>query len=99
MDKLCKKKLIKYIGFKHFDYSYIASKGTPQKDIDFVTILRHPVSRAYSQFYYSQTLTWTKGLLMRKQTFSEHIRDIESIRQYYQALVDGCVEFIKSHGY
>ena len=91
MKKLCDQINVKYFGFKHFDYSYIESKGTPQIDIDFVTILRHAVSRAYSQFHYSKIpqMTWTKRLLMNKQTFSEHIRDKESIKQYYQALTDG----------
>lgn len=89
MKEVCREINVKYIGFCHFDYSYIETEGTPQKDIDFVTILRHPVSRAYSQFHFSQTLDWTKGLLMRNQTFSEHIRDKESIKEYSQALADG----------
>ena len=89
MKNLCKKINVKYIGFKHFDYSYIESKGTPGIDINFVTILRHPVSRAKSQFHFSKDLKWTKGLMMKNETFSEHIRNKDSIKEYYQALADG----------
>jgi len=79
----------KYIGFKHFDYSYISSNGTINIDIDFITMLRNPVVRAVSQFYFSKKLDWTKGLIMKNQSFYEHIRDDESMKQYTQALTDG----------
>jgi len=82
-------KIKRYIGNQHYDYSYIASKGIPRVNIEFITILRNPVSRAVSNFYFSKTGKWTKDFIMRKQTFSEYIRDEKSMKQYRAAIRDG----------
>lgn len=82
-------KIRRYIGNKHYDYSYIASRGIPRVNIEFITILRNPVSRAVSNFYFSKTGKWTKDFIMRKQTFSEYIRDEKSMKQYKAAIRDG----------
>ena len=90
MSKLVEEKIIgRYIGHKHFDYSYINSKEVPSVDIEFITMLRDPVSRAVSNFYFSKTGKWTNNFIMRNQTFSEYIRDDKSMKQYRPALRDG----------
>jgi hypothetical protein len=35
----------RYIGHKHFDYSYIRSKGSPHINIDYITMLRCHIKR------------------------------------------------------
>jgi hypothetical protein len=44
-----------YFGRIHFDWSYLA-KMFYQKDVDVITMLRHPVDRTISQYYFHKQL-------------------------------------------
>ena len=64
-----------YKGNKHYDWSWIKQRGDPEKNADVITFLRHPVSRAASQFYFSKRLRWAKKMnaTFLYQTFDEYL--------------------------
>lgn len=66
----------KYIGYSHFDWSW-ANMRWPQCPV--LIVLRHPVQRAISQFYFSKKLSWTKGMLIRTQTIDEYFSDFQEM--------------------
>lgn len=79
-----KKSSHKYIGRKHFDWFYIEMLqkekfGVNQTDFanqtDVITIIRQPVSRAVSQFYFSKGLKFakTQNLPFLSQTLSQYL--------------------------
>jgi len=65
-----------YIGYSHFDWSWVNMRW-PQCPV--LIVLRHPVQRAISQFYFSKKLSWTKGMLIRTQTIDEYFSDINEM--------------------
>lgn len=78
----------KYVGRKHFDWSFIEKSGVgtgadPDSDADVITFLRNPVSRAVSQLYYSQTLSWAKcaNFPFIHQTLDEYLKNPGRWRQ------------------
>ena len=75
----------KYIGFRHFDWSYIEKYDNPYV----LTILRHPVKRTISHFYFAKNLSWTKDHRIRKQTLSEYLDDPESMLETREVWQDG----------
>jgi len=98
----CKSKM--YIGERHYDWSYIqqhqlTNMGKQRQlrdgnnDIgglaDVITFLRHPVSRAVSQFHFSKTLPWAKkqNATFLHQTFDEYID--EPNKTWTQPIADG----------
>ncbi len=40
-----------------------------------LVMLRHPVQRAISHFHFAKTLTWTKGMEIRKLSLSEYLKN------------------------
>lgn len=56
----------------HFDWSFIQELPN-QELVDVVTILRHPVDRAVSQFHYAKTLKWTRNKPIGSMTLDEYL--------------------------
>ena len=71
----------RYIGSRHFDWSYIDTIQTP----DVVVLLREPVSRAVSHFYFSRK----KGILKTKGTISEYLRNPQNMLETRDIWQDG----------
>ena len=80
---------LKYVGFLHFDWSYIEEKF-PDEQI--VTLLREPVSRAVSHFDFMKSLSWTKGLPIRSQNMSQFLKDPVSMLDCRGLWQDGQVK-------
>ena len=77
----------RYVGYKHFDWSYIERVfGT---NVNVLTILRHPVDRAISHFNFAKRLPWTKGMKIRDQTISEYLNDAKSMHETRTVWCDG----------
>ena len=91
-----------YVGEKHYDYSYIQQQIDIKKqdggsyndkhdeiEADVITFLRHPVSRAASQFYFSKMLPWAKkqNASFLYQTFDEYL-DTPN-KTWFQPISDG----------
>ena len=82
-----KRNLKRYVGFFHFDWSYIDKRFG--FDVKVLTILRHPVDRAISHFNFAKTCAWTKGMKMRNQTMTEYLDDAESMLETRKIWMDG----------
>ena len=67
---------LSYVGHRHFDWSWIALH-CPRHRV--LLVLRHPVSRAVSQFYFSRTLSWTQGMSIRQQTLRDYFNDYQGM--------------------
>ena len=63
----------RYVGRAHFDWSFIDT--LPQNKTNVITMLRHPVKRAVSHFYFSKTLKWTRNGNIRNMTLEEYLND------------------------
>ena len=77
--------------FKHFDWTEVEkveSYGTKTAPI---VILRDPIDRFASDFYYSRKKSYTSGCKMRNQTLSEYLADPESMLQCQGIWFDGHV--------
>ena len=78
-NELARKANYNYIGSgggnKHFDWNTIEKQGTVGKDVEVLMLLRHPVARAISHFYYIKPQKFTADAKMRKQTLSEYLFD------------------------
>jgi hypothetical protein len=59
-------------GHFHFDWAYIVK--LPQDKIDVITMLRHPVARAVSHFYYAKPQPWTVGTELRSISLHEYLQ-------------------------
>ena len=77
----------KYIGRKHFDWSYIDK--TFGFDANVLTIFRHPIDRAISHFHFAKRLAWTKGMKIRDQSIEEYLNDVESMLETRTVWMDG----------
>ena len=77
----------KYIGRKHFDWSYIDK--TFGFDANVLTIFRHPIDRAISHFNFAKRLAWTKGMKIRDQSIEEYLNDVESMLETRTVWMDG----------
>ena len=64
------------IGHKHFDWSFITRLADRQQSFDVLTLLRHPVERTKSHFYFSQTLDWLKTSPIRNKTLEDYFKSI-----------------------
>jgi hypothetical protein len=63
-----------YAGRKHFDWSAIEKMGTVGETVEVVTMLREPVARAISHFYYAKGAAWTKGAPIRTQGLTQYLQ-------------------------
>ncbi len=82
-------------GVRHHHYHRDAAAAHDDDDdglssiADVITFLRHPISRAVSQFYFSKRLKWAKkaNATFLHQTFDEYIDDIH--KDWFQPIADG----------
>lgn len=76
----------KYIGFdKHFDWS-----GVAKENRDYIAILlRHPVERLISHFYFSKICPWTEGSPIRQTSLHDYLMDYQLMLDTYQIWQDG----------
>lgn len=79
----------KYIGNKHYDWSHVEKiqreqalyhdgnlrnvTGSKNDTIQVVTMLREPVARAISHYWFYRKMSWTKGFKIREQTLSQYL--------------------------
>lgn len=66
----------KYIGNHHFDWSIFEHRPfDPLTNADVISMLRNPLNRAKSQFYYSKRLPWAikSNATFLRQTFDEYV--------------------------
>lgn len=75
-------------GHMHFDWSFI-DKLPQDKAIDVITMLRNPISRAASQFYYAKTLKWTRRRPIGHMNLEEYLNDTNEMMQTRTIWVDG----------
>jgi hypothetical protein len=80
-----------YIGHKHFDWSYVEKKyGTVGKDVEVVTILRQPVARAISHYYFTKRLKWVESSpYFVKQNLTEFLHDRHALLEFRDIWQDG----------
>lgn len=74
-------------GHAHFDWSAIES--LPPKTTDVITMLRNPVNRAVSHYYFARTLSWTRGRPIRNMTLTEYLQDKAEMLQTRTIWFDG----------
>jgi hypothetical protein len=75
---------------KHFDWSFIVMQGgVVQKTLEVVSFVRDPISRAVSEFYYGQTLPWTRNSPMRKWTLEQFLHNESTMATDRQVVMDG----------
>ena len=55
----------------HFDWSPIEPLHAGGLGLAPISVMRHPVDRAISHFYFCKTLPWTAGMRIREQSLSE----------------------------
>ena len=75
------------MGHVHFDWSYI--NNLPQDKIDVITMLRHPVKLAVSQFYYAKTLKWTAGTELQSMELGEYLQNPSEMIKLHTLWADG----------
>jgi hypothetical protein len=76
-----------FIGRIHFDWSYIDKLPSDRTDV--ITILRDPVSRAVSHFYFSHHLSWTADRKIRTMKLGEYLQDKQELMQTRDLWYDG----------
>lgn len=79
----------KYVGHRHFEWSYIEKLGTVGQTVDVVLFLRHPVDRAVSHFFFAKTLPWTHGMRLRAQNLTQYVYDKVSLLETRDIWQDG----------
>lgn len=77
----------RYKGRRHFDWSLIET--LPQDTTDVITVLRDPVKRAVSHFYYARTLPWTQKLHIRDLNLTEYLHDKSEMLRTRSIWFDG----------
>lgn len=67
----------RYVGGKHFDWSFVEEKADPDVNADIMTFLRDPVTRVVSQFHFSKKLSWAKRSKQEfmHQSFEEYVEN------------------------
>ena len=73
----------------HFDWSPIEPLYRAGVGLAPVSVMRDPVQRAISHFYFCKTLPWTAGMRIRSQTLSEYLADPESMLETRDVWQDG----------
>ena len=75
----------------HFDWTVAKKVESLGYQVAPIVILRNPVQRIISHFYFLQNKSWSKGKKYRKQTLSEFFNDTESMMESYHLWNDGQV--------
>ena len=75
----------------HFDWTTIDAMEQMGNQVAPVVLLRDPIKRVVSHFYYSQRRKEMMNNTMRNQTFSEFLQDLESMMESRQVWFDGQV--------
>ena len=81
MSELCKRIKAQYIGFRHFDWSYIDTIQKP----DVLVQLREPVSRAASHFYFATK----KRILKTNGNITDFLRSPQNMLEARDIWQDG----------
>ena len=76
---------------RHYDWTVIDDLESRGVKVATVALLRHPVKRATSHFYFAQTLPWTKQAAIRKQSLSQYLADPHSMLDTRDVWQDGQV--------
>ena len=74
---------------QHFDWTYMNNMETQGQQVAPLVMIRDPISRAVSHFYFAKRLQWTKGLRFRNQTLSEYLDDPDSMLNTRDVWQDG----------
>ena len=81
---------VPYVGYFHFDWSWIERyhmhRATPPRVL---VVLRDPLSRAVSEFYFARTLDWTAGMKIREHTLDSYFGDVDEMMKTRGVWQDG----------
>ena len=80
---------------KHYDWTVIDDLESRKVKVASLALLRNPVKRSVSHFYFAQTLPWTKGTVMREQSITQYLQDPESMLNTRDVWQDGQVISLK----
>ena len=75
----------------HFDWGQVDKLEEAELKTAPITLIRNPVDRAVSHFYYVHQKPWYKHMKMYHQNFSDYIRNPESMMQSRHVWFDGQV--------
>ncbi len=75
----------------HFDFSLVSEIQNLGYNIKPITILRHPVRRMISHFYYVKQGNWRTDLKFKRQNLNEYLHDKQSMLITYELWHDGQV--------
>lgn len=78
----------------HYDWTVIQKLKSKGMTVKVLTLLRDPIKRMISHFYFSKTLGWTKGKDIRHQNFSDYLNDTASMLDTRDVWQDGQVSII-----
>ena len=76
---------------KHFDWTPIDATEKKGHNVAPVVLIRHPIERVVSHFYYARTISWTGNKKIRSQTLTEYLNDVESMIDTHIIWYDGQV--------
>ena len=74
---------------RHFDWTVIQCMCDEGVQVAPLVLLRDPIRRAVSHFYFMKTLPWSEGTRMRNQTLSEFLNDPASMLESRDVWQDG----------
>ena len=81
--------MLYYLRHKHFDWSYL-EKWFDMAETDVFILLRNPVERMISHFYFHKTLPFGKSdEKFQNQTLTEFLNDSESMMKHRGLWADG----------
>ena len=78
----------------HFDWTIIDEMEQIGNQVAPIILLRDPIERVVSHFFYSQRRKEMRNNAMRNQTFSEFLQDLDSMLESRQVWFDGQVRDI-----
>ena len=78
----------------HFDWTTVDEMEQMGNQVAPIVLLRDPIKRVVSHFFYSQRRKEMRNNTMRNQTFSEFLQDLESMMESRQVWFDGQVRLI-----
>ena len=78
----------------HFDWTFMNKMEKRGQQMAPLIMLRDPITRAVSHFYFAKRLPWTKGLRFRNQTLSEYLDDPDSMLNTRDVWQDGQVLYL-----
>ena len=78
-----------FICGRHFDWTLITEAENKGHRIAPIVLLRDPIQRIVSHFYFAKTLAWTQGLRIKHQNLTEYLNDMESMMNTYSIWYDG----------